>query len=77
MGNGPFWADLSEWATCVGAERTHERNLVKAPLRFGEYICIRNDCVAGLYYEYRTRKDKAEKGSFIVVSVGHASPSGR
>lgn len=36
-GDGPYWTELSEWATAVGVEWVHERNMVETtPLRFGQ-----------------------------------------
>lgn len=77
VGNGPYWAELSESTASVGTGWIHERNVVRAPCAFGECICIRTECVAGMYYIYKTQKEKAEKGSMDVLGIGLSSPIGR
>lgn len=77
VGQGTYWAELGEWSASVGEEWPHERDLQGDPLRVGECICTRPDCVGGMYKKFKRRREKEENGSRDYMVVGQASPMGR
>lgn len=72
-----YWADLRDWSSAVGADWTHERDLILEPLRAGECICIRPDCVRGMYHNYKLQRKRDKGGSSNRMAVGQSSPLGR
>ncbi|CAB1096167.1 unnamed protein product [Ectocarpus sp. CCAP 1310/34] len=72
-----YWAELGEWSATVGEGWTHERDLVGDPLKAGECICRRADCVVNLYQRYKGRRQREEKGALHTMVIGQRSPMGR
>ncbi|CAN0344921.1 unnamed protein product, partial [Pylaiella littoralis] len=72
-----YWADLRDWSSAVGADWTHERDLILEPLTEGWCICIRPDCVRGMYHNYKLQRKRDKGGSSNRMAVGQSSPLGR
>ncbi|CAM9394378.1 unnamed protein product, partial [Ectocarpus sp. 8 AP-2014] len=59
----------------VGSGWRHDRDLQQNPLRVGECICSRTDCVLGLYKKYVWRPEGrkmtfAQNGGWTAVADG-------
>lgn len=77
MGTSEYWAELGEWSATVGSKWTHERDLERDPLRAGECICSRRDCVSGMYQLFKQHRKKDMTGGGGKMEIGQSSRTGR
>ena len=76
VADSEYWEELGAWSTKVGAAWTHRRDLVQDPLKVGECICSRTDCVLRMYQTFKSRRRKDENGG-NKMELGQPSPMGR
>ena len=44
IGEGPYWAGLTDWTHSAQGCRPHGHNVLDTPLQAGECVCSRTDC---------------------------------
>ena len=71
-----YWEELGEWSAKLGEAWPHSRDLVHDPLRVGECICARQDCVWRMYSVFKWHRQKRESGG-RKMELGQPSRMGR
>lgn len=66
----PFWCALREWEVSIGGAWTHARDLTTDPLKAGECVCARGDCVDAMYRRFLNLRKKTENGSMDNMIIG-------
>ena len=77
IGDGPFWAGLTDWAHSVQDCWPHERNMLDNPLQAGECVCSRTDCASNMYKLFLGRRRRLVEGTGRRLEIGQPSPLGR
>lgn len=54
VADSEYWEELRAWSAKVGEAWTHGRDLQQDPLKVGECICSRTDCVLRMYQCYKS-----------------------
>ena len=76
IGDGPYWAGLTDWAHSVEGFWPHERNMLEKPLQAEECVCSRTDCASNMYMLFLDRKRKLVEGTRSRLEIGQPSPAG-
>ena len=76
VGDGPYWAGLTDWAYSVQGCWRHGRNILDTPLQAGECLCSRSDCAFLMYKMFVARRTRMEKGAGSRLEIGQPSPVG-
>ena len=78
VGDGPYWAVLTDWACSVQGCWPHGRNvlLIDTPLQFGECLCSRGDSAFIMYKLFVAHRRKLAKGSGLRLEIGQPSSLG-